>query len=254
MKKFFRWFGIGVGSLFFLIVLVGWAIHEPKPESNPSPEADALARKMVEAVDGAAWDTTTFVQWTFAGSHQFLWDKERNLVRVSWSDNIVLLNTKTSQGVAYEDETEVSGEDARELVQKAQDLFNNDSFWLNAPVKIFDPGTERSLVTLDDGRSGLMVSYRSGGTTPGDSYVWLLDEHGLPQSWKLWVSIIPVGGVEVSWDAWTELASGARIATQHQGGPLTLKISDVRSAPNWVELGFTNDPFATLVNKKKEDS
>ena len=253
MKKFFKWLGIGVGSLLILGIIIAWVISEPKPPENPSPEADALARRMMGAVQASAWDTTTYVQWTFAGAHHYLWDKKRKLVRVSWDGCTVLLDTKTSQGVAYRNEKGVAKEEGDALVQKAEEIFNNDSFWLNAPVKAFDPGTQRSVVTLEDGRLGLMVSYHSGGTTPGDTYVWRLDEQGLPQSWKLWVSIIPVGGVEVSWENWTELGTGARIATQHRGGPLTLKITDVLSAQTWKAFGLTDDPFAVLVAQKKED-
>ena len=249
MKKFFKWLGVIVGGLLLILVVVAWIMNEDKPTANPSPEADALAQKMMAAVRNDAWDTTTLVQWTFAGTHHYLWDKERNLVQVSWNENKVLLNTKTSQGIAYQDEALVVGEGSEELVRKAEEIFNNDSFWLNAPAKAFDPGTERSLVMLDDGREGLMVSYSSGGTTPGDTYVWLLDEQGLPQSWKLWVRIIPVGGVEISWEGWTDLNTGARISTQHQSSLFTLVISNVLSAQSWSELNLTDDPFAALVNE-----
>ena len=253
MRKFLKWFVLGIGTLLFIILIAAWIIHEPKPTGTPSPEADALARRMMTAIHQEAWDATALVQWTFAGSHHYLWDKQRNWVRVLWGKNTVLLDTKTSRGVTYEDETVVMGEEAETLLQTAEDFFNNDSFWLNAPAKAFDPGTERSLVTLNDGRSGLMVSYQSGGTTPRDTYVWLLDEQGLPTSWKLWVSIIPIGGVEVSWEGWTALETGARVSTRHRGGPLTLVISDLRGASTWSELDEPSDPFAALAQQKKGD-
>ena len=50
------------------------------------------------------------------------------------------------------------------LVKRAQDLFNNDSFWLVAPHKLFEPGICRSIVTID-GKEALKVHYTIGGTT-----------------------------------------------------------------------------------------
>jgi hypothetical protein len=49
-----------------------------------------------------------------------------------------------------------------------------------------DEGTTRSLVKNEDKTNGLLVSYASGGVTPGDAYLWKLDANGLPQSYKMW--------------------------------------------------------------------
>ena len=101
------------------------------------------------------------------------------------------------------------------MVKTAIDFFNNDSFWLAAPFKAFDPGTERSIVNLKDGRKGLMVTYTSGGTTPGDTYVWILDENDRPTAIKMWVQILPLGGMEFTWENILTLPSGALIAQDH---------------------------------------
>ncbi|MEZ4952350.1 MAG: hypothetical protein R2825_02080 [Saprospiraceae bacterium] len=37
------------------------------------------------------------------------------------------------------------------------------------------------------------MQYKTGGVTPSDSYVWLLDENGQPTAWKMWVSITSIG-------------------------------------------------------------
>jgi hypothetical protein len=52
--------------------------------------------------------------------------------------------------------------------KKGNDYFNNDSFWLIAPFKLRDAGTTRSIVMQDEKKS-FMISYASGGSTPGDS-------------------------------------------------------------------------------------
>lgn len=246
MKKFFKWLGIALVAIVLIIFVSGLMANETKPTGTPSPEADALAQKMLTAVDAAAWDTTHYIQWTFKGMHDFLWDKQRNFVQVSWEDVKVLLNTKMVSGKAFRNGEELGGDEANALVQEAWGFFCNDSFWLNAVVKAFDPGTERSLVTLEDGREGLMVTYSSGGVTPGDSYVWILDENGLPTSYKMWVSIIPIGGMEFTWESWETLPTGAKVATLHKSKILELDISNLVAGDNWAAFGFEQDPFMML--------
>ena len=103
-----------------------------------------------------------------------------------------------------------------QLLEKAWKQFANDSFWLVAPFKIFDPGTERLLVDLEDNKKGLLVTYTSGGVTPGDSYLWILNENNIPIAYKMWVNIIPVGGVEFKWTDWRDF-NKIKMPTNHIG-------------------------------------
>lgn len=236
-----------LGGLVVLVLLLAMAVrifvHESEPEGIPSPEADALTQKMFTAIDKVAWDTTAFVQWDFGGRHQFLWDKKRHFTQVDWGTTKVLLDINNITGKVFENGTEVTGDAAKATLKTAWDYFNNDSFWLNAPAKAFDGGTQRSLVTLADGREGLKVKYSSGGTTPGDSYVWILDETGLPTSYKMWVSIIPIGGLEFGWTDYMQLYSGAKISQMHKSKIFDLKISDVKAGESFSDFGLAADPF-----------
>lgn len=238
-----------IGALVLLGVLAFAAlrlfVHEAEPVSQPTSEADAMAQKMLAAVNKEAWDTTKIVTWTFPGGHEYVWDKTRHLAQVKWGDTKVLLNPKNITGKVYEAGQEVTGEDAKKTIKTAWDYFNNDSFWLNAPVKAFDPGTVRSIVELDDGRKGLKVQYTSGGTTPGDSYVWILDDTGLPTAYKMWVQIIPVGGLEFGWSNYKTLYSGAKVAQNHAGAK-ELVLTGINAAETFEELGIEGDPFAEL--------
>jgi len=109
----------------------------------------------------------------------------------------------------------IEGDMGKELIEKAVSYFNNDSFWLVAPYKIFDKGTERRLVTLENNDKALLITYTSGGSTPGDSYLWLLEDNGMPKSFKMWTSILPIQGLESSWSNWTKTESGANLPTFH---------------------------------------
>ena len=95
----------------------------------------------------------------------------------------------------------LKGDQNKEIVEKAIRYFNNDSFWLVAPYKIYDPGVKLNSVILPVGH-GLMVTYTQGGSTPGDTYLWILDENYFPRAWKMWVKMLPVGGVKSKWLGW----------------------------------------------------
>ena len=227
MKKALRVVSIIFLSLI-LVLFIGYiSLNESIPEGTPSPEADELARKVEQAMNKAAWDITSQVSWTFKGGHQYVWDKEAHVVNVQWDENEVILEPSSQSGVVINGENYSAAESAA-LIDTAWDLFNNDSFWLCAPYKLFDPGTERSLVTLKDGREGLMVTYTSGGSTPGDSYIWILDENYMPTAIKMWVSILPIGGMEFTWENYQTLATGAMVAQDHfLFGRVNIDISDL---------------------------
>jgi hypothetical protein len=157
----------------------------------------------------------------------------------------VLVDINQKKGVARKNGKIVKGEEGQKLVIKAWKIWVNDSFWLNPVAKAFDPGTSRSLVTLDDGTQGMMVSYSSGGDTPGDSYLWLVDKNFLPTDWKLWVSIIPIGGVKFSWENWKTLSTGAKVATFHSG-LIDIELRNVEGSKDLLTLTKGIDIFAEL--------
>lgn len=249
MKK---WLKISLGliaGLVLILIVAGMIIHEPRPELVPSEEADQLAEKMLEAVNKPAWDTTHWVQWTFAGRNSFVWDRERNLVQVKWGDDqMALIDPSKRTGMAFSAGQEVQGSKQDKMIQKALSFFYNDSFWFIAPTKVFDPGTQRGLVELpDEEGQGLLVSYSSGGVTPGDAYLWILDENGLPKAYQMWVSILPVGGIKAEWKDWKSLSTGAQYAASHiLFGSYNAEVSNVKSGMDWKALGLTQDPFESM--------
>ena len=235
MKKFLKiLFIIGTGMVLISLVAFGilYSIYnEPLPEGKPGPAADALAEKMLQAVHGDAYQNTSYLEWSFRnGAHTYKWNKANGKVQVTWQDYQVKLNLNNpSASEVLENGVLVFGEAEKELIAKAMNYFNNDSFWLVAPFKIFDRGTKRSIVTLEDGTKGLMVSYASGGTTPGDTYLWKLLPNGFPRSYQMWVKIIPIGGLEASWDDWQIMENGLALPRSHKLGPFTFHIGAVRA-------------------------
>lgn len=248
---------IVIGIVIIALVLAGWYSFSneglPKSTANETytqevSPADVLANKMLKAINKEAWDNIQFVQWTFRDKRHFVWDKYNHLVQVSWKEYVVLINPNTSKGIVYHDKELIAGEEADELVQKAIDYFNNDSFWLNAPSKVFDDGTERSIVE-HKGKDALMVKYTTGGSTPGDSYLWILNEEGMPVAWKMWVSNIIVGGMKLTWEEWTEF-DGTMLAQYHKGDVFNLRISNIKTGSQLTDLGIEENIFTEISGLK----
>jgi hypothetical protein len=226
---------------------ITWAIDRPLPRGVEGPEAEALADTMVRAVNKEGWGRMGAIRFEFAlTGTRYLWDRRRNVAQVQWGSNDVRLSLDdASRGVARVDGVVVEGEAARTLMAEAWSRWCNDSFWLVAPLKVRDPGTTRSLVTVD-GREGLLVQYAAGGVTPGDSYVWFLGADGTPEAWRMWVSVLPIGGVRVGWGGWTTLPTGARAALSHTAGPFDVAFRGVEGAASLDELVPGEDPFADV--------
>ncbi|KGL63020.1 hypothetical protein PHEL85_0051 [Polaribacter sp. Hel1_85] len=211
--KLFKFIGI---LLLLLMVAAGvyyFVNNESLPEGKKGKEADALAIKMFNAINSEAYENTEILKWSFRKKHYYTWHKNKNIVHISWANYKVTLHPDNPDKSEVYIDGRIS--DHRELVKQAHDHFNNDSFWLVAPFKIFDPGTERSIVK-HDGKDALLITYTSGGTTPGDSYLWILDENYMPTSFKMWTSIIPIGGVSATWSDWKKTSSGIKLPTKHK--------------------------------------
>lgn len=241
---------LGCGALLALLglaLLAGLAAEwDARPSGEAGPAAEALAARLEAAVDVAAWRRTGAVRWTFAGVNEHLWDRRRGLARVASGERRVLLRLKDQSGRAWRGETELSGAERDAALQWAWAAWCNDSFWLNPLAKLRDGGVELKRCQLE-GREALLVQYGSGGVTPGDAYGWLLGEDGLPERWKMWVSIIPIPGVDATWEGWVTLETGAKIATEHRLlGGLNLALSEVAGAASLSELVSGPDPFAPL--------
>ena len=243
IAKWILFGGLGLGIGLF-------ALQKPLPQIDDATctEADLWAKKIETSINKKAWDTTDVVMWTFANNNH-IWDKRRKLHILQSSKQTTIQSLHSRKGITNRDSTRWT-----QATQKVKDrsyaAWINDSFWLNPLAKLFDEGTQRYIVE-SDGYKGLMVSYMQGGITPGDSYVWFTDEHNKPTHWRMWVSIIPIGGVENTWENWKKLPTGAWISTKHDFGPVSLTISNVKGGS--LQDLFDQDPFAPFCSLFPED-
>ncbi len=182
------------------------------PEGHSSKKADALALEVMNNLNLSAWENTKLVKWKLFGN-EYRWFKNQDSVIVKWKKYEAFVNLNKGTGEVFEKGAQVF--DNKTLIETAIKNFNNDSFWLSAHYKMLDSGTSREIVDLGKGKVGLKVLYSSGGSTPGDTYLWIIED-GKPVAFKMWVSVIPFGGLRANWKKWETTETGAVIALNHK--------------------------------------
>ncbi|GAA4278843.1 hypothetical protein [Aquimarina mytili] len=233
-KKLLKILKILVFSILALLILtfatLYFSLNEKLPEGETGTEADNFALKIQEAVLHDKYVNTDYLQWTFRNKNHYLWNKKTNIVEVTIDNVMVKLDlANPNKSSIYENGSVTISDNDQKIIKNALDNFNNDSFWVVAPHKLFDKGVTRKIVTLEDGSKGLLVSYSSGGTTPGDSYLWKVDQNYLPTSYKMWVSIIPIGGIEATWEGWQTTKSGTYLSQKHKLLGFGIPISNLKA-------------------------
>lgn len=219
--------GIGLiakGSAIALALLV--ASCQSIPEGQTGDPANALAKKMLEAANLKTWtEQVTAVEFRFREKNSYFWDKKRGLVEFDNGELKVQYSKNTFQGVAFEEGDPLTGEELAEAIAEANSNFINDAFWLQPAYHISSPGTE--LYAVDD--STLRVTFSSGGVTPGDTYVFHLDDKNRIQLMEMWVSIIPIEGADADFADYKTHEPGVDIAeTRTALGVLTILIDQVK--------------------------
>ena len=234
VKKVFK---IIVGVIIFItlptLLLFGFMYfkyNEDLPIGTQGKAADGLAIRMLNALNHDAYKATDYIEFTFKKRHHFKWNKSKNTCEVYWKNikvDLNLIDHKKSK--VFINELKYSQADVNDYINKAKNYFNNDTFWLVAPYKVFDDGVERRLVKTENDKEALLVTYSAGGSTPGDSYLWHFDNSGKPKSYQMWVDILPIDGLEASWSDWTTTSTEAELPTFHKLLFIGLEIEDIKT-------------------------
>jgi len=159
---------------------------------NVETTADSVALRLMKAHGAEALASAPYLRFNFAvetpngkqviGRH--LWNRSTGDYRVEWqsgpdSNYVALVNIRdvenqTPEGTVYLNGDELEGEAARTARQRAYGRYINDTYWLLAPVKVFDPGVNRRYVpdSSSAGHEVIRLTFGNVGLTPGDEY-WL---------------------------------------------------------------------------------
>ncbi|MFM2394236.1 MAG: hypothetical protein RLZZ546_2218 [Bacteroidota bacterium] len=238
MKKLLKRALIFLGAFIFICLLAIFIISDQSPKVIPTISADELTNKMLDALNKKAFDTLKYVQWTSISNNHFKWHKPSNRAKISWDNVEVYMDLNEVKGDVYINQVKLNDVEAKKYIDKAWSAWCNDSFWMFAHYKAYDKGTTRTIVPVDPGKYGLLVSYDSGGVTPGDKYLWVLNEKYIPEGYKMWVKIIPVGGVYASWENWTKLPNGTMIATDHEMKVMKFQYKEIKSGEQAKDIDW----------------
>ena len=201
---------ISIAAILFLAVYLKY--NSTLPKGIKGEKASTLAFNISKSIGYEAYEHTNFISWNVNG-YFYKWNKKNKVVDVKWGKNHVLYNQNEPQKSILISPKNSAPKIIKKLITKAESKFNNDSFWLVAPFKLFDKGVELSYIEASKTENAsLLVTYKSGGTTPGDSYQWFVDEKFVPTHFKMWVQIIPIGGVPAIWTNWKTMQPGFKLA------------------------------------------
>jgi hypothetical protein len=219
------------GLLLITFVVLKLTYNEDLPKGTSGKAADELAHRILDTLNFDQYKNAKAIHWSFRGVNRYEWQKQEAIAEVFWEDKHVHLQTTSpDESRAYSSGEELEGKAKQEAIAYAVENFNNDSFWVVAPFKIFDPGTKRFLVE-ENGRQKLLVQYTSGGSTPGDAYLWEFDENYRPTAFKMWVSIIPFDGLKAEWRGWEMTAGGFMLSTKKSVWGIEIPITDLKVIP-----------------------
>jgi hypothetical protein len=226
-------------NLIFLIFIVSC---RSIPDGQEGQEAENLAKKMLEYANIEAWKKTEAVEFTFAGIRHHLWDKKRNYVLYTKDNVKVYFNKDNLYGKVYINNQEVfDKEEKNKKIYEAYKAFINDFYWLQPAFHIYSPGAKRFFID----QNKLRVTFYEGGVTPGDTYVFYLDNNGKINIMQMWVQIIPKKGIKAEFKEYIETETGVRIAKIRETFLKNIVLTDIKFYPKFP---LETDPFKNIFN------
>ena len=123
----------------------------------------------------------------------------------------VYFNVNTRQGTAFVNGRPVEGDEKAKLLENAYGRFINDTYWLLAPWKIFDPGVH---LTYDGEKpcpeggtcDVLKLSFDDVGLTPKDIYwLWITRDGRQMVQWQYVLNGAQEEPTTAVWKSWQKM-------------------------------------------------
>lgn len=213
------------------------------PSGKPGPQAEELTDKMLEAAGYQNWQKTSAVSFTFRNGDKIFWDKNRGLIRVQWDENKVLLRKSDFKAIATSEGKPVASDEKGEFIEDAWSKFTNHTFWLSPMFHVRSPGSVREYA---DGN--LILKFKSGGVTPGDTYLFVPDDQNRIKEMRMWVSIIPVKGATAEFKNYVTTETGVPVALDHELSMLNVTLRDLVMYSSYPTAG-QEDIFSPLLTE-----
>lgn len=228
--------------------------------------ADSVAFRAVAASGGFdAWHALPALRFEFGIEREgqqrtaarHYWDKTQNRYRVEWPGGgdttyVAIFPAWPDSVRVYTAGQPLDGVAADAARASARQRTINDTYWLLAPLKLFDPGVTRTYVpdSSDATTDVLRLSFDSVGMTPGDRYWLFIDKaSGQLQRWTYVLEADPTPR-SFEWTAYQTLP-GPRgpvylsARKQATGAPVAI-LTDALRAPATVDTTLFSDPTPRL--------
>ncbi|RMF63105.1 MAG: hypothetical protein D6746_03260 [Bacteroidetes bacterium] len=243
-------------SVFLVLAALGAAgcsRPAPPPPSVSLPpietKADSVALQVYEAMGGPeAWAALRYLGFTFAfqpeggerrpGRRHF-WDRHTGAYRLEWpagtdTTYTALFNVTTREGTVYRNGVPVDAAEQADRLADAYRAFINDTYWLLMPVKLLDPGVNRTYEpdSSDASTDVIRLTFGEVGLTPGDTYWVYVDRAtGLVRHWAYvlqgWQDRPPAHWDWTGYEAFETPAGTIRMATRRVGAGATLFTDEI---------------------------
>jgi hypothetical protein len=212
-------------KLFALgLVVAGPLVFGLLGAADDSESGASLANAVWKASGGENWPNVKTIDFTFAvekegktvASVEHHWDVAAQTDRVKWKGKDVTVN--------------LAKPGTEEDAKAAYARWVNDSYWLLAPLKLKDHGTNVSAEGTKqmDGaeREVLRLSFGKVGLTPNDQYLLYIDpKTRLVSSWDYMPE--PGKSMHATWEDYQK-SGGLTLATDHQMGEARIRILGLR--------------------------
>lgn len=245
----------------------------PSDTIERTTRADSVAYRLLQAHGADALASASYLRFDFGvetpnGAQtiaRHLWNRQTGEYRVEWSSgpdssyvalvNVQEVNNNVPTGTAYLNGTELSGAVGEKIRQEAYGRFINDTYWLLAPLKSFDPGVNRTY--LPDSSTAehdvLHLTFGDVGLTPNDEYwLYVSTETGRLDRWAFHLEGMPEKASPqfFDWTGYTELQAPdgpVHLATRKDaiGGNQALLTNNL-AFPNMPPDGAFSNPEPML--------
>lgn len=153
--------------------------------ADSDAKAVKIADEVMLAMGGrAAWDAVDTLKWNFFGFRDLVWSKKSGDVTITnpAEKSELNINVFTSKGTARYGDQEITNVDSLKLeMDKAMNIWINDSYWLAMPFKLKDTGVKLKFLgegtTADEQLSDILeLTFSEVGNTPGNKYHVYVDK------------------------------------------------------------------------------
>lgn len=218
-------------SAFLLLLILSAGVVRAE---TPDAKADALGKDLVASLGGEkAWDKARQFRFDFVVEREgktiarfsHSWDRYTGDYRVSGTDKtgapfVVYFNVNSKEGEPYVNGKPMEPDAKDAMLKTAYGRFINDSYWLLAPWKIFDPGVHRSYDGEKPCPEGggmcdvLKLSFDNVGLTPKDIYwLWITRDGHKMVAWQYLLNGATEEPTTAMWKDWRNF-SGVSLSVE----------------------------------------